>query len=175
MQSGGGHICHPHCSAAHVPSREIICGMLLVGDLSNECIQPLITQRCALFWGHLYDQDKAGMSWDAAVWYLSKYLDSAPPKHATDILNPSTSQQPVIWAACEQVAELTRIFSCLSTSLLLCDPCFSTFLTEADPTALYTPLGGLLLLGSLKPSASLKNDGIQQQQILLSQNCVGSG
>lgn len=102
------------------------------------------------------------MSWDAVVWSLSKYLGSAPPKHPVDILNPSTSWQPVIWAAGEQVAELTGILSCLSSSPLPCNPCFGAFLSEADPMALFTPVGSLLLLGSLNLSAFLENTSIQQ-------------
>lgn len=115
------------------------------------------------------------MSWDAAVWSLSKYLGSAPLKHPMDILNPSTVRQPAIWVAREQIAELTRILSRLSSSPLPCDPCFSAFLSKADPTAFFTPVGCLLLLVSLNPSASLENSSIQQRQILLSQNCTGSG
>ena len=175
MQSRGGQISHPHCLAVHVPSRETICRTLPVGDLNDECVRPLTAWRRVLFWGHLCDQDKAGMSWDAAVWSLSKYLGSAPPKHPVDILNPSTGRQPAMWAACEQIAELARIFSRLSSSPLPCDPCFGAFLSEADPTALFTPVGSLLFLGLLNPSASLKNSNIEQRQMLLSQNCTGSG
>lgn len=166
---------HPHGVAVHVPSKEIICRMLPMGDLNDERVQPLTARRCVLFWGHLCNQDKAGTSWDAAVQSLSKYLGSAPPKHHVDILKPSTGGQPTMWAACEQTAELDGIFSCLSSSPLPCGPCFGAFLSEADTTALFTPAGILSLLGLLNPSASFKTGSIQQRQILLSQNCMSSG
>lgn len=138
------------------------------------CLAPCCAEMSE-FWGDLWDQDKAGISWDAAVWFLSKNLGSAPPKYITDILNPGTGWQPVTWAAHERVGELTRILRHLSSSRLFCDPCFSAFPREADPTALFTPFGCLLLLGSLNPSVSLKNSSFQQCQILLSQNRTGSG
>lgn len=45
VQSRGGHISHLHYLAARVPSREIICRTLPVGDLNDERVWPLTAQR----------------------------------------------------------------------------------------------------------------------------------
>lgn len=62
-----------------------------------------------------------------------------------------------MWAAYEEIAELTGIFSSLSSSPLPCDHGFCASLSEADPTAPFTSPGILLLLGLLNPSASPEN------------------
>lgn len=55
-----------------------------------------------------------------------------------DILNPWTGQQPSMWAAYEQIAELAGIISSLSSSPLPCDYGFCASLSESDPTAPFT-------------------------------------
>lgn len=81
-----------------------------MGDLNDERVQPFLPGDFSVL-GRLWDQDKAGTSCDAAVLSLSKYLGSDPLKQPVDILNPSTGRQPVMWAAHEQVTELTGILS----------------------------------------------------------------
>lgn len=101
------------------------------GKPENEHVQPLTTPRDVLVLGSFMQSEQ--IRDELGFW--------VPQKHPMDILNPRTRQQPVMWAAYEQITEITGIISSLSNSPLPCDCGFCASLSEAELTATFTSAG----------------------------------
>lgn len=124
MQSRG------HCLVAPMLSRKVIFRILPVGDLTMSMFSPLLLQEVCCF-GVIYVKGQSRVELGFGV----------PQKHPTDILNPRTGQQLVMWAAYEQIAELTGIINSFSSSPIPYDRGFCASLSKADPTAPLTSAG----------------------------------